>query len=303
MRYYPSRRGFVELARDHDLVPVYRQLLGDTLTPVTAFCSIQESDWSFLFESVVGGEVLGRYSFLGSGPFLVLQAWDRHVRIENPCNRREVKDLRSRRSPAAARRNAGRSHRAAVCPVCRDLPAGPWAMPATTPSATSRTCRTRRRTIAACPTCASRFTIAWSSSITSTRRWSCSPTPTSIRDPSAASYDAACRHVDRLGGPAARRRLGAGLCRHCAESARANAVSRRTSARASYEAAIEKAKEYIKAGDIFQVVLSQRLTTPTNGQAVQYLPDPAHRQSEPVHVLFANGSRSRFSGRDELGER
>src|ERR1700722_8755480 len=84
MRFFPSRDEFLELARDHAMVPVYRQLLGDTLTPVTAFGSIQESDWSFLFESVVGGEVLGRYSFLGSGPFLIFQAWDKHVRIENP---------------------------------------------------------------------------------------------------------------------------------------------------------------------------------------------------------------------------
>ena len=59
MRFHPSREEFVELAKGHDLVPVYRQLLGDTLTPVTAFSSIQESDWSFLFESVVGGEILG----------------------------------------------------------------------------------------------------------------------------------------------------------------------------------------------------------------------------------------------------
>jgi len=57
---------FVDEARPHrrkrgigggaSLVPVYRQLVGDTLTPVSAFCKIQEGEWSFLFESVVGGE-------------------------------------------------------------------------------------------------------------------------------------------------------------------------------------------------------------------------------------------------------
>ena len=56
-------------------MPVYRQLIGDTLTPVSAFCKIQEGDWSFLFESVIGGERLGRYSFVGSGPFLRFQAF------------------------------------------------------------------------------------------------------------------------------------------------------------------------------------------------------------------------------------
>ena len=58
------------LSGAEDLVPVYRQLVGDTLTPVIAFRKIQDGDWSFLFESVIGGEVLGRYSFLGSGPLL-----------------------------------------------------------------------------------------------------------------------------------------------------------------------------------------------------------------------------------------
>src|ERR1700751_2408771 len=82
MRYRPSLDEFKELARTASLIPVYRQLIGDTLTPVSAFCKIQQDDWSFLFESVVGGERLGRYSFLGSGPFLRLQARDRRVSIE-----------------------------------------------------------------------------------------------------------------------------------------------------------------------------------------------------------------------------
>ena len=82
MRYRPSFEEFTDLARTAGLVPVYRQLVGDTLTPVSAFCKIQEGEWAFLFESVVGGERLGRYSFLGSGPFLRFQAFDRRVRLE-----------------------------------------------------------------------------------------------------------------------------------------------------------------------------------------------------------------------------
>src|SRR5262245_37341901 len=82
MRYSPSLEEFVELARGHSLVPVYRQLTGDTLTPVSAFCKVQEGEWSFLFESVVGGERLGRYSFVGSGPFLRFSAFDRRVQIQ-----------------------------------------------------------------------------------------------------------------------------------------------------------------------------------------------------------------------------
>lgn len=81
MRYYPSFEEFATLARDSTVVPVYRQLIGDTLTPVSAFCKVQEGEWSFLFESVVGGERVGRYSFVGSGPFLRFQAWGNRVQI------------------------------------------------------------------------------------------------------------------------------------------------------------------------------------------------------------------------------
>src|SRR5262249_1276805 len=65
----------------YSLVPVYRQLTGDTLTPVTAFHKIEEGDWAFLFESVIGGERVGRYSFLGAGPFLRFLAYDKRVQL------------------------------------------------------------------------------------------------------------------------------------------------------------------------------------------------------------------------------
>ncbi len=79
MRYFPSFDEFTQLAAGHTVVPVYRQLLGDSLTPVSAFCKVQEGDWAFLFESVVGGERMGRYSFVGSGPFFRFEAFDRRV--------------------------------------------------------------------------------------------------------------------------------------------------------------------------------------------------------------------------------
>src|SRR5262245_19984828 len=77
----PTFDQFAELARGATVVPVYRQLTGDTLTPVSAFCMIQEGDGAFLFESVVGGERLGRYSFLGSGPFLRFTAYGNRVEL------------------------------------------------------------------------------------------------------------------------------------------------------------------------------------------------------------------------------
>ncbi len=83
MQYFPSYDDFVQLAEKASLVPVYRQLVSDTLTPVSAFARIDSGDMGFLFESVIGGERLGRYSFVGSGPFLNFEAYGNHVQIQD----------------------------------------------------------------------------------------------------------------------------------------------------------------------------------------------------------------------------
>src|SRR5438067_556945 len=83
MPHRPTFDQFAALAHGHTAVPVYRQLVGDTLTPVTAYAKVREGDWSFLFESVVGGERVGRYSFLGAGPFRVFEAAGQTVRVKD----------------------------------------------------------------------------------------------------------------------------------------------------------------------------------------------------------------------------
>ena len=64
-------------------MPVFRQLTADTLTPVTAWQRVNDGPWSFLFESVIGGEKVGRYSFVGSQPFLSVTAWGRKMQLRN----------------------------------------------------------------------------------------------------------------------------------------------------------------------------------------------------------------------------
>ncbi|MDR4497788.1 MAG: anthranilate synthase component I [Candidatus Scalindua sp.] len=68
--YYPSFEKFKELSHKGNVVPVYRQLFADTLTPVSAFQKISDDNYAFLLESADGGEKIARYSFLGSNPFL-----------------------------------------------------------------------------------------------------------------------------------------------------------------------------------------------------------------------------------------
>ena len=62
-------------------MPVCKEIVADLLTPVSAFLKIAEhADYAFLLESVEGGEHVGRYSFLGKDPFLILRVARRPAR-------------------------------------------------------------------------------------------------------------------------------------------------------------------------------------------------------------------------------
>ncbi|HKK24690.1 MAG TPA: anthranilate synthase component I [Gracilimonas sp.] len=69
-----NKEQFLKLSKDYTAVPVYRRLLADVLTPVSLFMNIrEESKFPFLLESVEGGEQLARYSFIGRNPYQVLK--------------------------------------------------------------------------------------------------------------------------------------------------------------------------------------------------------------------------------------
>ncbi len=79
---HPSLEEFRKLAKPGALVPVYREVLADLETPVTAYMRIaQGQSYSFLLESVEQAESLGRYSFLGANPSIVFQAKGHTVTI------------------------------------------------------------------------------------------------------------------------------------------------------------------------------------------------------------------------------
>jgi anthranilate synthase component 1 len=77
----PTLEQFVEKSRRGNLIPVYREILADMETPVSAFRKLEGWDHAFLLESVEGGDRIGRYSFLGGNPFLVLKTRGREVEI------------------------------------------------------------------------------------------------------------------------------------------------------------------------------------------------------------------------------
>jgi anthranilate synthase component 1 len=261
MRYRPTFLEFAELARGGSLVPVYRQLVGDTLTPVSAFCKIQEGDWAFLFESVVGGERVGRYSFLGSGPFLTFQAFDRRVQLHDTRRSRAPQEsthpdplklleetlakYRAPHVPGLPRFCGGAVGYAGYDTVryvehLPDAPADDRQLP--------DLCFALYDRMVIFDHITKTIAVVAHASVGA--------------DDLRAAYDDACRRVDRLV-----ERLQQGVADlQLTDIDPAEEVRRAVASNfepADFEAAVAKCKEYINAGDIFQVVLSQRFQTET----------------------------------------
>ncbi|MBM4284276.1 MAG: anthranilate synthase component I [Deltaproteobacteria bacterium] len=78
----PDFPGFRQSAAQGNLIPVYREILGDLETPVSAYKKLRGREPSFLLESVEGGEKWGRFSFLGFHPSLVFEVKDRQSVLE-----------------------------------------------------------------------------------------------------------------------------------------------------------------------------------------------------------------------------
>ena len=81
MQISPTHDEFVKLARQGNIIPVYGELLADMETPVTAFMKLDNGSFSYLLESVEGTEKVARYSFLGSRPRLLITAAGRHMEV------------------------------------------------------------------------------------------------------------------------------------------------------------------------------------------------------------------------------
>lgn len=89
--FVPVREEFVRKAGDGNLIPVYREILADRLTPVSAFEKIAgKGSSSFLLESVEGGERLARYSFLGTNPFMTLRSKGQVAEVTEGSRKRTV---------------------------------------------------------------------------------------------------------------------------------------------------------------------------------------------------------------------
>jgi anthranilate synthase component 1 len=91
---YPSEREFEELrSQGYNLIPVSREIAADLETPVSAFLKTARGDYAFLLESVRGGEKWGRYTFLGSEPSMVIRARANRMDIIRPGRGVEARSI------------------------------------------------------------------------------------------------------------------------------------------------------------------------------------------------------------------
>ena len=93
METRPSYSEFERLAEQGNLIPVYREFLSDTETPVSAYLKIKDKSFSYLLESADGGNKWGRYSFIGYKPYLVALSRDGEVEISKGEERKKFKDV------------------------------------------------------------------------------------------------------------------------------------------------------------------------------------------------------------------
>jgi anthranilate synthase component 1 len=262
-RYHPSFEDFSRMVGSASCIPVYRQLTGDELTPVSAFRRIERTAPSFLFESVIGGEKVGRYSFLGTEPFLNFEARGSAVTITRPdepdvVQRFTARDpfvdleklidrYRALPSKGLPRFTGGAVGFAAYDAVryTENLPHAPpddRGLPDLSFAFYDRMVLFDhiRKTV---------LVVVQAHLGPGTRP--------------RAAYEAACRRVDELVDRLAAPGPDRGLCDVDTDVPVAR-QPRSNFTRAEYEAVVRACQEYIKAGDIFQVVPSQRFAIETS---------------------------------------
>ena len=254
--YSPSLQEFLAHADQGNLIPVYREILADMETPVSAFKKIDDGHTSFLLESIEGGEKWARYSFLGSGPGRLFRCRDRHYEIlegdrivssgESDDPLAELQRFMAPYRPVQLE-ELPRFFGGAVGYLGYDMVRFVEALPDANP-----------REIGAWDAC---FLLTEKLLIFDNMRQKikvvCNVHLAEDVDPEAA-YRRALDEIDtliaRLREPLPRRRSRV-------SDAPSAALELNVSAPA-FKAAVERCKEYVRAGDIIQVVLSQRFSGP-----------------------------------------
>jgi anthranilate synthase component 1 len=258
----PDAAEFAALAKEHSIVPVWCELVADTLTPVACFANVVGDGEGFLFESVEGGERWGRYSFVGRRPLATLTARGRTVETTGLLGLAPSEDgilgaiealVDRYRSPVLT--GLPPLHGGLVGYLGYDVVREVERLPDPPDDDLGHP---DAALVVIGEFCAFDH---WRQRIVLVENVVVPEAPNGVVDQDAveAAYEAACARLDELAADCAR--PGAGQTGELIAAplpGLEKADATRTMTSADYTAAIGVAKEYIRAGDIFQVVLSQR---------------------------------------------
>ena len=256
--YYPSFADFERVAGGANVVPVYRQLLADTLTPVSAFQKLGVADHGFLLESVTGGERIGRYSFLGADPPTLIRATRDTVEVVRDGSTTQhhsedpLRDLEGLLAPTRPARVRGLDcfTGGAVGYLAYDVVRYVEHLP--NPPPDDRGLPDYYMMV--CDTLVVFDHVFKTIKVVHNARLD-GRSPRQAYDAAVAAIDAV---VERLRTPVTT------LTDDIPPGGEVTIPFESTFCRADYEAVVERCKEYIRAGDIVQVVPSQRLAVQTH---------------------------------------
>jgi len=256
----PSRKDFLALARKHTLVPVYRTLTADLETPVSAFLRAAWPEQEcFLLESVEGGEQIGRYTFIGLAPYKRIVARGQQIDItEGKKTTRIEGDIFN------VLREALSGHKPARLPGLPPFTAGAVGFFAYDAVRQIEHLPEHAKDELGIPdACLLFFDEVLAFDHVRKQIWMIITADVTLTSPDEA-YAKAVKRLAKL-----EKRLAQPLPKLPAvKSDKPVKVTRRTHKR-EFLAAVERTKEYIAAGDIFQAVLSQRLDVETGMDTFQ----------------------------------
>jgi len=258
----PNRKDFLALARTHTLVPVYRTLLADLETPVSAFLRAAWPEREcFLLESVEGGEQVGRYTFIGLSPFKRIVARGREIAItEGKKTTRLAGDV------FAVLRDALGGHKPARLPGLPPFTAGAVGFFAYDAVRQIERLPSRAKDELGVPDACLLFFDEVLAFDHVRKEIILVVTANVSKGNAAVAYARAVTRLDKL-----EKRLAQplpALPRRKTQTPSKLKVKHRT-AKKDFLAAVERTKEYIRAGDAFQVVLSQRFDVEPGVDAFQ----------------------------------
>jgi len=254
MAHLPDFETFRRLADGHQLVPVYRRLLSDALTPVSAFHRLDTGHQACLFESVIGGEKVGRYSFLAVEPFWELIAHGKQVTVRGEGGERKFDSP----DPLDELRRRLNAFRAVHLPELPPFEGGAIGYAGYDVVRYVENLPNAPQDDRGLPDLSFAFydRMVVFDNVSKTLFLIAMARLDKLPDARAA-YDDACRRVDDL---VARLSQPTNVPPADVATSGAPQIAWKSNLRQDeYEAAIRKCVEYIRAGDIFQVVISQRL--------------------------------------------